>query len=57
MGKYIAVYRLIDPDNFEVEDVIELPKVYESLQYGDNLGEIIASPFMSRQLQFITCEV
>ncbi|XP_063981248.1 cilia- and flagella-associated protein 43-like [Diachasmimorpha longicaudata] len=56
VGKYVIVYRMIDPDNFELRDVVKLPKVYGSLHYGSNFGEIIASPFLSKQLHLIKCE-
>ncbi|XP_015109804.1 cilia- and flagella-associated protein 43 [Diachasma alloeum] len=56
VGKYIAVYKTTGPDYFELRDVVKLPRVYASLHCGSDFGEIIASPFLSKQLHLIKSE-
>lgn len=57
VGKYLAVYRANTVENFEIQYVVKLSQIYPSLHYGHCLGEIIASPFLTKQLNLIKFQV
>ncbi|XP_034940722.1 cilia- and flagella-associated protein 43-like [Chelonus insularis] len=51
IGKYLVVYGLQNKTAM-MERVIELPNIFKHLHYGESVSDIIASPYLTKQLYF-----
>lgn len=61
IGKSVVIYVIEKKSMFEtlgiVERIIELPFAFKNLNYGSNINEIIASPYLSKLVVNMKLEV